>query len=299
MGMSITLLASGAGWRVGLYACDAGPRDPVFEERHRDVSISVVLAGSFDYRTRQGRALMTPGSLLLGNPGACFECGHTHGVGDRCLAFHYDPAFFERIVADTPGAVRAEFRRPRLPPGHAALRLLASAERAAHDPAALEETALMLAGATLAASADLDDALGAALGGATAGQRDDGRQRRRIGESVRHLERTCLEPHSLAALAAGAAMSPWHFLRTFRRFVGMTPHQYLLALRVREAARRLHASDRTIAAVAAECGFGDLSEFNRRFRRIFGATPQGWRRQGGLRWVGVASPRTRMPTALD
>lgn len=287
MGMTITPLASGPGWRVGLYACDAGPDDPVFEERHRDVSISAVLSGSFDYRTRHGRALMTPGSLLLGNPEACFECGHTHGTGDRCLAFHYDPAFFERIVADTPGVVRADFRQPRLPPGHATLRLLASAERAAHDPAALEEIALVLAGATLAASAEIANTpantLDDALDGTSAGKRDDGRQRRRIGESVRHLEHTCLEPHSLAALAAGAAMSPWHFLRTFRRLVGMTPHQYLLALRVREAARRLHASDRTIAAIAAECGFGDLSEFNRRFRRIFGTPPQAWRRQGGIR----------------
>ena len=44
MGMTITPLASGPGWRVGLYACDAGPDDPVFEERHRDVSISAVLS---------------------------------------------------------------------------------------------------------------------------------------------------------------------------------------------------------------------------------------------------------------
>src|SRR2546430_5544229 len=30
--------------------------------------------------------LMTPGSLLLGNAGQCFECGHEHGLGDRCLS---------------------------------------------------------------------------------------------------------------------------------------------------------------------------------------------------------------------
>src|SRR5215469_2963034 len=32
-----------------------------------------------------GRATLVPGALMLGNPGACFECGHDHGVGDRCL----------------------------------------------------------------------------------------------------------------------------------------------------------------------------------------------------------------------
>ena len=45
-----------------------------------------------------------PGALMLGNPGACFECGHEHGVGDRCLSFHFDPGFFEEIVASVPRA---------------------------------------------------------------------------------------------------------------------------------------------------------------------------------------------------
>jgi AraC-like DNA-binding protein len=268
MGMTITPLASGPGWRVGVYDCDAGPRDPVFEERHRDVSISAVLSGSFDYRTQQGRALMTPGSLLLGNPGACFECGHTHGVGDRCLAFHYTPAFFERIVADTPGATRTDFLQPRLPTGASTLRAVALAERAAREPMALEEAALRLAGATLAT----------ALGDGMIDARVDAGGRRRIGEVARHLEHACLDAHSLASLSTLAAMSPWHFLRSFRQVVGTTPHQYLLALRMREAARRLLASERTIAAVAADCGFNDLSEFNRRFRRLFGTTPGAWRR---------------------
>ena len=34
---------------------------------------------------------MTPGSLLLGNPGQSFECLHAHGAGDRCIAFRFSP----------------------------------------------------------------------------------------------------------------------------------------------------------------------------------------------------------------
>ena len=43
---------------------------------------------------------MTPGSLLLGNAGQCFECGHEHGIGDRCLSFSYAPDYFEKITGD-------------------------------------------------------------------------------------------------------------------------------------------------------------------------------------------------------
>jgi len=69
----------------------SGPGDRPFEEEHRSASIAIVLSGRFEYRASSGGALMTPGSLLLGNPGQSFECVHAHGAGDRCIAFRFSP----------------------------------------------------------------------------------------------------------------------------------------------------------------------------------------------------------------
>jgi AraC family transcriptional regulator len=75
--------ARGEGWSVSEVICSAGPRDRrPFEERHSHVCIALVTAGSFQYRSSAGRELLTPGSLLLGNAGQSFECGHEYGVGD-------------------------------------------------------------------------------------------------------------------------------------------------------------------------------------------------------------------------
>lgn len=98
-GTSARPLAQGASWAVADILCTFGPRDQPFEERHAGVCIAMVVAGSFGYRSATGRALLTPGALLLGNPGDCFECGHRHAPGDRCIAFHYAPAYFERLAA--------------------------------------------------------------------------------------------------------------------------------------------------------------------------------------------------------
>jgi len=78
------VLAQGDGWSVADVVCTSGPQDTPFEEEHSHYSIAIVLAGSFQYRSATGRALMTPGSVLLGNPGRCYECGHEHAEGDRC-----------------------------------------------------------------------------------------------------------------------------------------------------------------------------------------------------------------------
>jgi AraC family transcriptional regulator len=81
--MTGRLLARGDRWTVKDVVCTSGPGDRSFEEQHSQVSIAIVVAGTFQYRSTTGRALMTPGSLLLGNAGHCFECGHEHGRGDR------------------------------------------------------------------------------------------------------------------------------------------------------------------------------------------------------------------------
>ncbi len=44
------VLARGDGWTVQDLICASGPRDPIFEERHGDVTIAMVLAGTFQYR---------------------------------------------------------------------------------------------------------------------------------------------------------------------------------------------------------------------------------------------------------
>jgi AraC family transcriptional regulator len=72
-------------------------------------------------------------------------------------------------------------------------------------------------------------------------------------------------------------MSPFHFLRVFRQVTGLTPHQYLLRTRLREAATRLAAGQERILDIALASGFEDLSNFNHAFRAEFGVSPRVYR----------------------
>ena len=97
------VIAEGPDWRICDHTCHAGPRDRPYEEKHDGATIAAVVAGSFSYRTDSGRALSYPGAFLLGNAGTCFECGHDHSTGDRCIAFNFLPAFFAEISASAAG----------------------------------------------------------------------------------------------------------------------------------------------------------------------------------------------------
>lgn len=273
MPLSAKLLAAGNGWRVSDVICTSGPRDPCYVEQHRAYSIALVTNGNFQYRTTQGAALMAPGSLLLGNVGACFECGHLHSRGDRCLAFHFSPEVFESVVSEVPGATRATLRLPRLPPVPSVLAVLAAAHTLRDEssgPEEFREVALRLAGAVCTTLNE--DTSGS-------GRSPTPRDERRVAAALRRIEAQHGARLSVDELAAEAAVSLFHFLRLFEQVVGVTPGQYMLRTRLHRAAVQLRRSTDTIAGVALDCGFDDLSTFNRQFRRATGLTPRAYRAQ--------------------
>src|SRR5207249_2052148 len=100
----------------------------------------------------------------------------------------------------------------------------------------------------------------------------------RVTRTVRRIDRQPDAALTLDTLAKDAGLSPYHFLRTFERLTGVTPHQYVLRARLRDAATRLVAESRRVIDVAFDAGFGDVSNFNRAFRAEFGVSPRAYRR---------------------
>jgi AraC family transcriptional regulator len=100
----------------------------------------------------------------------------------------------------------------------------------------------------------------------------------RVARALRYVEARHADDCSLQVLAAEAGLGVFHFLRSFKRSVGQTPCQHVMAVRLRAAARMLAASDTRVVDVAIEAGFGDLSHFNATFRDVFGMQPSAYRR---------------------
>ncbi len=85
---------------------------------------------------------------------------------------------------------------------------------------------------------------------------------------VAHLD----VPIDVAALAAVAGRSPFHFSRVFARSVGMTPHRYVVRLRLQRAMELVRDERSSLAEIAARTGFADQSHLSRWIRRVHGVT---------------------------
>jgi len=81
-------------------------------------------------------------------------------------------------------------------------------------------------------------------------------------------------------MAEKAGVSPFHFLRSFRRWTGVTPALFLSALRLEEAKRLLLTTDRSVTDICFDVGYNSLGTFTTRFTQLVGLSPARLRRLG-------------------
>ena len=100
----------------------------------------------------------------------------------------------------------------------------------------------------------------------------------RLGEVISVLEREYRRTWRLADLAAVARMSRSNLAVVFREATGLTPIQYLIHVRLREAMYLLRGTDRSVTDIAYDVGLSDSNYLARQFRKALGTTPTAYRR---------------------
>jgi AraC family transcriptional regulator len=104
-------------------------------------------------------------------------------------------------------------------------------------------------------------------------------QPRAVSDALSFIHANYARELSLADLAEAVHLSPFHLTRVFKQSLGVSPHQYLIQVRVNSARGLLSAGSgqRSLAEVATAVGFADQSHFTRHFKRATGTTPGQFR----------------------
>jgi AraC-like DNA-binding protein len=97
------------------------------------------------------------------------------------------------------------------------------------------------------------------------------------------LGRDLQNPSPLRDVARACGLSTSHFCRAFKFSSGIPPHRWVLYQRLDMVKKLLTEGDRSLSAIAGECGFSEQAHLTHAFSRRFGVSPGAWRRSNGTK----------------
>jgi AraC family transcriptional regulator len=234
------------------------------EEVCSDYCINFVERGSFGLATNEQRWFLSSGCVFSSQPGAVHRYSHQERIPtDVCVSVIYSGTFAEEIAQ----------RDPFVPDGFRAV--ISPANRFAFLK--LRLTRLLADGCTFAVEDWASELLSAIrLNRRNADHLYRDHQLRWYAERVEAVtslfKSRFAESHSLTSVAQSVGMSPFQFARVFSELAGASPHQYLLAIRLDQAAKMIR-NGKSVTETCFDVGFANLSHFTRSFQRRFGVAP--------------------------
>jgi AraC-like DNA-binding protein len=229
--------------------------------------VAFVRAGSFGVVGTGADCELSRGGVFLSRPG--FEFGCVHGdecPDDVCLAIRFEaPAVAQLEHAwERSRWMARPAATPRL--AYVARRLETAAEE--RNEFEMERWSLAAVGA-LASDADVTLARGR-----YAARTSDADA---VAEACRDIEHDAASRRHIADRARAVGLTSTQLTHAFRRYVGVSPHQYVIRWRLGDAADLLEGGATTTDA-CYRSGFENLSHFCRTFQRVFGVRASAWAR---------------------
>lgn len=235
--------------------------------RHDSYVIGVIEAGCETFRINGVRHYARPGQIAFVNPLETHD-GEPHGGGYSYRMTYPEVGLMQELASSLAGraAVSTPYFPEPLVEDAETSALFAAAHRAieqGRDEFAGEEMLLAFYGRCLVRHAGW---IPASLGD-EAGP---------VARARQLFEERFDEDLSLADVAKLSGLPRHQLIRSFRRETGLTPHAYLVDIRVRRAQEALRKGE-TPGAVAAATGFCDQAHLTRAFKARLGVTPGAFR----------------------
>ncbi len=108
-------------------------------------------------------------------------------------------------------------------------------------------------------------------------------QEKSYGDMVRpafeYMQEHMEEEITVAQLATAIHLSKSYFMSSFKKAAGIGAMEYLGQIRINKACTKISETNERISSIAVSCGYGNISNFNRQFRKYTGCTPCTYRKQ--------------------
>ena len=100
-----------------------------------------------------------------------------------------------------------------------------------------------------------------------------------IRPALEYIRKNYNKNISINELAKISHISPSYFMGCFKNATGISAVEYICQLRIKTACELIRDSENNISDIALECGFSNLSNFNRQFKEHLGITPSEYKKK--------------------
>lgn len=243
---------------TGMNVCRNFPR-----HIHDSFCIGLVEHGARIITTQDDETLISPGEMFILNPQQPHSC-QSIGTGISYSVISIRPEVMSAFGgAHDPAWRQPFFRTVRIVNDQlaVAIRALCKLVELKYDPCEIETQVVLLLAKLVADYGDCQPAnLMPDLQSAV------------IHRVRKYIDSGYSEKISLSELADACNLSPYHLQRTFVELTGLSPHDYLVYVRIKHS-KRLLRQGLPLADIAQDVGFVDQSHFTHSFKRVVGITP--------------------------
>lgn len=240
---------------------------------HEDLCLGLVVGGAINLRTRTSDGTASAGTFVLINSDEIHRGWPAAEDGWMCRTIHVHPKVLQsaadehRIIGRSPSI---SFKGPTFHDAELAGRLLALHQRSEHDGSVLDRQSMFSGLLSRLLEKHAQSSVELCSGS---------EEPLAVARARAFLDENLADKVTLDDLAAEAGLTPFRLLRSFRKATGLTPHQYQLQARIRQAHARLRRNE-FLADVAAAVGFADQAHMTRVFKAVMGGTPGQFRMTG-------------------
>lgn len=262
-------------------------RDVMLSNHRSRLSVRWVVGGRYTYEVDDERFVLEPGKFLIINDGQTYNSVTAHGIVTDCLTVSFDYSVFENVLitlSNTDGwLLDNPFKaKPNSEIGfllntyriegefQTLLEQFVRFTRGAFVPTALDESFYLLMRQLLVSQKKV---VREVLNIPSAKKSTREELYRRISRAREFLRANADDELRIETVAAEANLSAFHFLRTYKKAFGISPHQEILNIRLEKAHKLMSLGKFSLGRIAIESGFGDLSSFSKAFRQRFGIAP--------------------------
>jgi AraC family transcriptional regulator len=234
-------------------------------------------AGPVRFERRNGKEFVNgmtrPGSVTVIPAGSSSRWDIYQPL--NVVQLYLPPTTLQRVAREADVAAPGDLVERTVHPDPVTSRLLLSAADALEGSAALDslfrhQLTDLLATRLLAAHAGSPATFQPVMGGLSP---------KVLCRAIERLRSDSDADVSLAALAADAGLSRFHFCRAFKESTGLSPHAWLRQHRLEQAMNMLRDTDASVVSVAAALGYSSQTAFAAAFRKLTGEAPSDWRKR--------------------